>query len=141
MQALMHEGGLTKYLIGKRLMTFGVDGFSIYQGTKSGVTKQIVDGWAPHSMGVHYMAHRTNLMVQTLSHLQMGNEIEGLLQTLYNYFSKSLKRHLEFSKLNKAYGNKGGQDFEECENPLDIYVVPCPMCYGKIQNIVDEDDL
>ncbi len=51
MQALMHEGGLTKYLIGKRFMTFGVDGVSIYQGTKSGVTKQIVDGWAPHSWG------------------------------------------------------------------------------------------
>jgi hypothetical protein len=47
----MHEGGLTKYLIGKRFMTFGVDGVSIYQGTKSGVTKQIVDGWAPHSWG------------------------------------------------------------------------------------------
>jgi hypothetical protein len=29
MQALMHEGGLTKYLIGKRFLTFGVDGVSI----------------------------------------------------------------------------------------------------------------
>jgi len=97
----MHEGGLTKYLIGKRLMTFGVDGVSIFQGTKLGDTKQIVDCQAPHSMGVHRMVHRTNLMVQTLSHLQMGNGIEGLLQTLYNYFSKSLKRNLEYTKLTK----------------------------------------
>jgi hypothetical protein len=97
----MHETGLTKYLIGKRLMTFGVDGVSIFQSTRLGDTKQIVDCWAPHSMGVHCMVHRTNLMVQTLSHLQMGNKIEGLLQTLYNYFSKSLKRNLEYTKLTK----------------------------------------
>jgi hypothetical protein len=38
-----------------------------------------------------------------------------------------------------VYGNKKGQDFEKCENLLDIYVVPYPMCYGIIQNIVDED--
>ncbi len=55
------------------------------------------------------MAHRTNLMVQTLSHLQMGNEIEGLLQTLSNYFSKSLKRHLEFTKLTKLMETKGAK--------------------------------
>jgi len=50
-------------------------------------------------MGVHCMAHKTNLMVQTLSHMQMVNRIESLPQTLYNYFSKSLKKHLEFMKL------------------------------------------
>jgi hypothetical protein len=30
MQALMHEGGLAKDLIGKRLMTFGADGVFIF---------------------------------------------------------------------------------------------------------------
>jgi hypothetical protein len=29
----MHEGGLTKYLIGKKLMTFGVDGVFVFQST------------------------------------------------------------------------------------------------------------
>jgi type IV secretory pathway TrbD component len=47
----MHEKGFTKYLIGKRFMTFGVDGVSIFQGTRLSVIKQIVDGWAPHSIG------------------------------------------------------------------------------------------
>jgi hypothetical protein len=68
-QDLMHEGGLTKDLIGKKLMTFGANGVSVFQGTKLGVTCQISDGWAPHSMGVHCMVHITNLIVQTLSHL------------------------------------------------------------------------
>jgi hypothetical protein len=39
MQALMHERGLTKDLISKRLMTFGADGVFVFQGTKSSVTK------------------------------------------------------------------------------------------------------
>ncbi len=55
------------------------------------------------------MAHRTNLMVQILSHLQMGNKIEGLFQTLYNYFFESLKRHLEFTKPTKLLETKGAK--------------------------------
>jgi hypothetical protein len=38
MQAFMHERGLTKDLINIRLMTFGVDWVSIFQGTRLGVT-------------------------------------------------------------------------------------------------------
>jgi hypothetical protein len=63
MQALMHEGGLTKDLIGKKLMTFSAYGVSIIQGIRSGVIQQISEGWVSHSMGVHCMAHRTNLIV------------------------------------------------------------------------------
>jgi hypothetical protein len=79
MQALMHEGILMKDLISKKLMTFGVDGVFVFQSIRSGVIWQLFDGWAPHSMGVHYMVHKTNLVVQNLLHLQMVNKIEGLL--------------------------------------------------------------
>jgi hypothetical protein len=34
MEALMHEGGLTTNLIGKKLMTFGANGVSFFQGVK-----------------------------------------------------------------------------------------------------------
>jgi hypothetical protein len=78
MQVLMHQGSLTKDLIGIKFMTFGADGVSVFGGTKLGVIRQIFDAWAPHSRGVHCMAHRTNLAFQTLSHLQMINKIEGL---------------------------------------------------------------
>jgi hypothetical protein len=69
METFMHEGGLTVYLISKKLMAFGANGVFVFQGIKLGVTKQIFDGWAPHSTWVHYMAHGTNLAVHTLSHL------------------------------------------------------------------------
>jgi len=32
-------------MIGKRLMTFGVDGVYVFQGVRSRVTKHIYDGW------------------------------------------------------------------------------------------------
>jgi hypothetical protein len=109
MQALMHEGGLTKDSIGKRPMTFNVDGVFIFQGTRLGVIQQIFERFLPHSTRVHYMAHRTNLAIQTLSHLQMVNKIEGLIQTLYNYFFKSQKRHLEFTKIVKLMEMEGAK--------------------------------
>jgi len=63
MQTLMHEGGLTKKLIGKKLMTFNANGVFVFQSTRSKVTQQISNGWVPNSMGVHCMAHITNLGV------------------------------------------------------------------------------
>jgi hypothetical protein len=92
-------------------MTFGVDGVFIFQGNKLGVTWQSFDGWASHFMVVHYVAHKTNLGVQIVSHLQMVSKFEGLFQNLYNYFSKSLKRHLEFTKLAKLMEPKGAKIF------------------------------
>jgi len=111
-QALMHQRGFTKKLNGSRFMTFGVDGVFVFQGTKLGVTQQIFDGWASHFMGVHCVVHRTNLGVQIMSHLQMVSKFEGLFQNLCNYFSKSLKRHLEFTKLAKLMESKGAKMFK-----------------------------
>jgi len=51
MQAMMHERGLTKYLIGKKLMTFSANGVFVFQGTRLNVTQQIFNGWAPHFHG------------------------------------------------------------------------------------------
>jgi hypothetical protein len=44
MQTLMHEGGLTKDLIGKKLMAFSANGGFFCQGTKLNVTQQISNG-------------------------------------------------------------------------------------------------
>jgi hypothetical protein len=39
----------------------------------------------------------------------MVNKFEGMFQNLYNYFSKSPKRHLEFTKLAKLMEPKGAK--------------------------------
>lgn len=49
----------------------------------------------------HYMAHRTNVVVQDLSNLPIVAKLEDLLQSFYFYFSNSLKQHLEFTNLVK----------------------------------------
>jgi len=46
---------------------------------------------------------------------------------------------LRIYKACKAYGDKRCQDFEECQNLLDIYVVSYLTCYDGVQNFVDED--
>ena len=47
-------------------------------------------------MGVHFMAHPTNLAVEPLSNLPIADKLETLCQVLYAYFSASSKKHLEF---------------------------------------------
>jgi hypothetical protein len=42
----------------------------------------------------------------------MVNRIEGLLQTLYNYFSKNPKRHLKFTKLVEVMETKGAKNLK-----------------------------
>jgi hypothetical protein len=51
MQALMNQGGLTKDMIGKKLMIFGANGVYVFQGVRLGVTKLIFDAWVSLSMG------------------------------------------------------------------------------------------
>jgi hypothetical protein len=63
MEALMICGGVPKNQIAQKLICFGANGVDVFQGIKSGVTKQIKENYALHSIGVHCMAHHTNLEV------------------------------------------------------------------------------
>jgi hypothetical protein len=47
MNALLASGGLSKEQLSRKLLCFGVDGVSIFQGAKIGVTKNIKEFWAP----------------------------------------------------------------------------------------------
>jgi len=71
MKALMIGGGVLRDQIAHKLICFGVDGVNVFQGTQSGVTKQIKENYAPHFIKVHCMAHRTNLVMQTLLKLPL----------------------------------------------------------------------
>jgi hypothetical protein len=98
MEALMIGGGLPRDQIAQKLICFGANGVNVFHGTNNGVIKQNRDNYALHSIGVHCMAHYTNLVVQTLLGLPLVIRLEKLLQTLYSYFAHSSKRHLEFTK-------------------------------------------
>jgi hypothetical protein len=99
MEALMIGGGVPRNQIAQKLICFGANYVNVFQGTNSGVTKQIKKNYVFHSIGVHCMAHHTNLAVQTLLGLLLVIQLENMLQTLHSYFAHSPKRHLEFTKL------------------------------------------
>jgi hypothetical protein len=69
------------------VISFGIDGTSVFQGRTHGVTKQFQDQAATYLMDIHDMAHCTNLAVKPLSNLLMVQKIEKLLQSLYVYFN------------------------------------------------------
>jgi hypothetical protein len=86
MQVLMISGGVQRNQIAQKLICFGANGVNVFQGTKSGVTQQMKEFYALHSIGVHCMAHHTNLAVQTL----------------HSYFAHLPKRHLELQNLQSS---------------------------------------
>lgn len=53
-------GGLVDSVVAKKLMCFGANGMSVFQGSKSSVTQQLKEHDAPFMLEVHYMAHCTN---------------------------------------------------------------------------------
>jgi hypothetical protein len=70
---------LTQEETTKRLICFGADGASIFQGCHTGMTFQLKEKFVPYMMGQHCMAHQTNLAIQVLSNLPMVAKLEDLL--------------------------------------------------------------
>jgi hypothetical protein len=107
MEALKKIGGLNLTSIFWKLLCFGADGVSTFQGTKTSVTKQINTNYAPFSNNVDCMVHRCNFSFKTLSTLGIVNNIEHLLQSCHTYFAHNPTRHFEFTKLTDVMENKG----------------------------------
>ena len=85
--SLSWHGGLADNTIAKRLVYFGADGVFVFQGCRSGVIQQLKDQDAPFMLGVHCMAHHTNLVVKPLSNLPIVSKLETLYQALYSYLT------------------------------------------------------
>jgi ubiquinone/menaquinone biosynthesis C-methylase UbiE len=85
---------------------------------------------------IHCVSHWTNLAMKELSSLPVIAKIENLLQSLYSYFARSPKRHLEFTKLAAVMETKGLKIIRNiktrCGNPnlvffpLNPKIVPKP---------------
>jgi hypothetical protein len=62
---------------------------------------------APFSMPIHCVAHKTNLVVKTLSTQSLVDNIEKLLARVYFYFFQSSKKVFELEKLVALLDVKG----------------------------------
>jgi len=65
MDALMTFGGLTDQQIIEHLVCLGIDGVSTFQRVRFGII-DLLKTHAPYLIGIHCMAHRTNLAMQSL---------------------------------------------------------------------------
>ena len=69
-------------IVAKRLVCFGANGVSMFQGYKSGVTQQLKDQDAPFLLGVHCMVYCTNLAVEPLSNILVVLKLGTLCSAL-----------------------------------------------------------
>lgn len=67
------------------------NGASTFQTIRFGITILMKTKQTPYFIKIHYMAHRTNLVLQSLSTMPMVFKLEDILQALYGYFSTSPK--------------------------------------------------
>ncbi len=75
--SLLQYGGLYETNLTSKLITFGVDGASIFQEAKICVITQFKAKHAPFMLGVlHCIAHWTNLAIQILSKLPLMSNIQ-----------------------------------------------------------------
>jgi len=106
-KALQSGRNLTIDQISRRLICFGADDVSTFQGVFMGVTVQIQSKFAPFCTGVHYMAHRCNLAAKLLSTLPIFIVVEQVIQKTHSYFNKSPKRLYEYQKFIEVMETKG----------------------------------
>lgn len=133
---LSHHTGLSQSEVASRLVCFGADGVTLFQGSRNGVTVQMVKHMAPFLFGVHCMAHRTNLAVQPLSNLPVVAKLEALCQAMYSYFSHSPKRHSEFEKLANIVETEGRRMLRNVKTRWISLLEPLKRVMGEYKTLV-----
>jgi hypothetical protein len=68
--SLIEYKGVKEADLIQKLICFGINKTIIFQGVKTSVITQLLQKHAPYLNGVHCMAHRTNLVIATLSSLR-----------------------------------------------------------------------
>lgn len=106
-EALRVRGGLSREEIATRFVAFGADGASVFQGVRTGVTRQLVDDHACWMHGSHCLCHRLDLALKILAKMAVVSNVEDLLGAIHGYFAHSSKRHYEFMKLAALMEKKG----------------------------------
>jgi len=79
----------------------------VFKGHQIEVVFQQKFHTAPFLIGVHYMAHKTNLAIVILSKLLLVSCIEFMLQSLYSFFALNLKKFLKFTMFAETLETKG----------------------------------
>jgi hypothetical protein len=136
MSSLVVHGDLSERQIVEKLVCFGADWVSTFQGSRNGVTVQLQKSTAPYIFGVHCMAHRTNLAIEPLSNLPLVNKIESLCKSMHSYFLHSPKRHLEFTKLAEIVETEGLKIVNNVKTRWISLLEPLKRVLGEYKTLI-----
>ncbi|MCO5598189.1 hypothetical protein L7F22_052281 [Adiantum nelumboides] len=130
-------GGIESTNLGGRLMCVGCDGASVLQGNRAGLIIRLTLEHAPFVLGIHCMAHRTNLAGKIISKVALVSKIEGVIHDAYNYFSRSPKRLSEYKK--EAEGlSKGRKLLRDVETRWISLYKPILRLYEEYRTLVSK---
>jgi hypothetical protein len=134
--SLKGTGAMSGEDIRAKLLCFGADGASVFQGTRNGVTSQLTREFAPFLLGIHCCGHRLNLVVQSLAETHIVSGMEALLAALHAYFSKSPKKALEFSNLAEVMGTGGRKILKHCKTRWVGLLAPAKRVLSEYRLLV-----
>ncbi len=63
LNALLKGGVLTMEDMSKKLLCFKIEEMNVFQSVKTNIDKKIQEFFSIISMGVHYVVHKTNLVL------------------------------------------------------------------------------
>lgn len=90
------------------------------------------------SLGI---AHRTNLVVQAMSRTYVVARTEVLVQKIHEYFSKSSKKHLDFTKLADIMETKGRKILKHVRTRWLSLLLPAQRVVSEYQTLVMKMEL
>jgi len=89
---LLKGGGLNKEDFSKKQFMFKKNGLNVFGGRGQEWHSKL----KIHGMGVHCVAHRTNLVIQFWGDLIFIARIESFMFNMYDYFNHLFKQNLKF---------------------------------------------
>jgi hypothetical protein len=143
--ALSSNGGLEATDLAGKLLCFGADGASAFQGHKNGVVKQMREKYAPFVLGVHCCAHKLNLCAKSLSNLGVMHALEDVLQASHGYFAHSPKKAAEFRTLAELMETKGLKLLKNVKTRWISCIAPLRRLISEFKSVMakmhaDKDD-
>lgn len=85
---------------------------NLFQGCQTNMILQLKNKEILFITKVHCFAHKTNLMVVTLSKLDIVKSLKVILKALYVFSTHSSKKFMEFQKLVNLINTKGNKLFQ-----------------------------
>ena len=76
LQSLEKGAGVDQAAVQRKLLYFGADGVSAFQGCRTGVIVQIQQKKSPFMIGVDCWAHRINMAAESMGHLPIIKHCE-----------------------------------------------------------------